>query len=198
MSTLPFVPLGMAPFGAVPRSRPRVRSLLSMPQELLDWHIRFMWFADPPTLEAVEAAMAEVERTTARRLGRAIDAGKWPEAAYWKEVYDGQLRTLQRWLRTAEPPPRRGRRKGSGLYFRNASEFREIMVHLIRLCAYDEKCVKRPTQPMVARYLQSRLPADSAAQIRRSTESVVKLIQRRCRRFRYEWDELVNAALADD
>jgi hypothetical protein len=62
------------------------------------------------TAEAIQDTLADIERTTARRLQQARETGLMEEAI-WEYIDASQRRRLQ--LRGTHPPRRRGRPKGT-------------------------------------------------------------------------------------
>lgn len=127
------------PVGLTHRRRHRVFTVLTMPSELLDWYIRCR-LARALTAEAVQAAITEVQRTTARRLRQALDAGLLEEAAYQQDILEHQLEALRSWV---NPPRRpRGRPKGSG-YFATRQEFMTVVLRAMRhVQQYDPPVTK--------------------------------------------------------
>jgi hypothetical protein len=130
---------------SVPRSNPfRPYTILTGPPEFSAWRIR-CGLGDAPTLESMQAAIADVERTTMQRLRRARNAGLLEEAAYWQDILEHQLDALRHWQK---PRRRRGKPKGKGAYFKNRQEF----VTVLRLAMRHVYTHNRPvTKTKVAR-----------------------------------------------
>jgi hypothetical protein len=91
----------------ISRIRPRVHTLLSMPEPVLKLYAQL---PKHPTLEGLQAAIAEIQRTTGKALREALETDRVIEARYWRTIEEELYGILRFWRK---PQSRRGRPKGS-------------------------------------------------------------------------------------